>query len=87
MGPRCTPEIPGRIDRRAPFDPALPGHQSSDSSQTFLPDHNLHHGMVPPAGTVDQVGYECTTKLDLVERLLKGPADQAQACLGFYPSL
>lgn len=40
--------------------------------QTFLSDHNLHHGMVPPAGTVDQVGYECAARLDLVERLPKG---------------
>lgn len=73
MGPRCIPEVPGRIVRSVLFDPALPGHQSSESSQTFLPDHNLHYGMVPPAGTVDQVGYNCTTQLDLVERLLKGP--------------
>lgn len=55
------------------LDPAPPGQESSESSQTFLTDHNLHHGTVLPAGTVDQVGYQRTTRLDLVERLMKGP--------------
>lgn len=58
------------------------------SSQAFLSDPDLNPGTVLPPGTLDRVGYECTTRLALVERLLKrGPADQAQACLGFYPSL
>lgn len=54
MGPRCTPEVPGRAVGSVLFDLALPGQQSSGFSQTFLSDHNLHHGMVLPAGTVDQ---------------------------------
>lgn len=58
MGPRCTPEIPGRRSRmRAVSSRAAGSPEFSLSSQAFLCDQDLNLGMVVPPGTVDQVGY------------------------------